>query len=88
MINVAGYNTMNFFVNCDESGFNTTNFKSVPIKTFDQGSSTCFSAKIPSDKAGGFPLDSFNGSFMWTMVRIPDSVTILQTWANQSRVRC
>ena len=33
MINIAGYNTMSFFVNCDESGFNTTNFKSVPIYT-------------------------------------------------------
>ena len=31
MINVAGYNTMSFFVNCDESGFNSLDFKSVPI---------------------------------------------------------
>ena len=68
MINVAWCYTMRFFVNCNESDFNSMDFK-----TFDQGGSTCFCAKILSDKAGGFPLDSFDGIFMCIMLR-----TVLQ----------
>ena len=37
MFDVAGYSSMSFFMNCNQSGFNPADFKSVPIKAIHQG---------------------------------------------------